>query len=83
MQRYVSEPYFECGAWWRVGRTGQVRLWDQLDTSRIYTGRRDPFCTMCRDRDVSHSQRYHLEAVLLGRRRAICIPNRLHLVHFD
>lgn len=66
--RYFSEAYFADGSWWRQGRCGPIRVWDELDTSRMYYAKRDVCCDACVEL-VAHTQRYHLEAVLEGRRR--------------
>lgn len=80
--RYYKETYAEDGAWWRGGRAGRIRVWDQLDTSAMHHGRRDPFCEACQD-GIAHTQRFHNEAVIVGRKKVHCTPGREHLVNFD
>lgn len=80
--RYYKETYFEDGAWWRGGRCGPIRVWDQLDTSAMHHGRRDQFCDQC-VLYAAHTQRYHNEAVIVGRKLVHCTPGREHLVIYD
>lgn len=80
--RYYKEVYAEDGAWWRGGRCGPIRVWDHLDQSAMQHSSRDPFCVACQE-GAAHSQRFHIEAVHIGRRQVHCTPGREHLVNLE
>ncbi len=73
--RYVGEAFEQEGVWYREGKLGPYHVLDQLDTTRVWLGKRDEFCCAC-GAGVSHSWRYHHHAIHESRRKAICAPRR-------
>lgn len=74
--RHLGEAFEHDGVWWRQGKLGPYLITDQLDTSRVWVGKPDPFCAACGVGGLGHSLRQHYDAVQASRRRAVCHPHR-------
>lgn len=78
-RRYVGEVFSQDGRWYQQGKLGPYRTLDRFDTTRRWLGKVDPSCRACAN-NAPHSYRFHHDAVLDGRRRAVCTPTRSSII---